>query len=79
MLYKATVSFSGKITMSKGKVGEISDQTLVDDLLKAGYIIPFEADEKPKKSKTKEETPKEETPKAEIKEDKPKKRKGKTE
>lgn len=79
MLYIATVSFSGKITMSKGKVGEISDQTLVDDLLKAGYIIPYEADEKPKKSKTKEETPTEEIPQSETKEDKPKKRKGKTE
>lgn len=43
MLYKATVSFSGVISWSKGKVGEISDQTLVDDLLKAGYIIPYEA------------------------------------
>ena len=69
MQYLALVSFSGKITMSKGKVGEISDQSLVDDLLKAGYIIPFEAD-KPTKSKPKEE------PK---KEDKPKKRKGKSE
>ena len=54
MLYKATVSFSGKISMAKGKVGEISDQTLVDDLLKAGYIVPFEStakaddEEKPK-------------------------------
>lgn len=78
MQYMALVSFSGKITMSKGKVGEISDQTLVDDLLKAGYIIPFEADNKPQKSKPKDE-PKEETPKAETKEDKPKKRKGKSE
>lgn len=43
MLYKATVSFSGVISWSKGKVGEISDQTLVDDLLNAGYIIPYEA------------------------------------
>ena len=30
-------------SMAKGKVGEISDQTLVDDLLNAGYIIPYEA------------------------------------
>ena len=43
MQYMALVSFSGKLTMSKGKVGEISDQTLVDDLLNAGYIIPYEA------------------------------------
>ena len=43
MLYKATVSFSGVISWSKGKVGEISDQTFIDDLLNAGYIIPYEA------------------------------------
>ena len=43
MLYIATVSFSGIITMAKGKVSEISDPALVDDLLKAGYIIPYES------------------------------------
>jgi hypothetical protein len=51
MLYLATVSFSGQITMTKGKIAEISDPSLVSDLLKAGYIIPYEAtdkkDEKP--------------------------------
>lgn len=59
MLYKATVSFSGLISMAKGKVGEISDPALVDDLLKAGYIIPYEAtkevkhEEEAEKPKTK--------------------------
>lgn len=60
MLYKATVSFSGVISWNKGKVGEISDQALVDDLLNAGYIIPFEKtkeinheEEKPIKPKRK--------------------------
>lgn len=56
MLYMATISFSGKISMAKGKVSEISDPALVDDLLNAGYIIPFEAtngDVKPEKPKTK--------------------------
>lgn len=43
MLYMATTSFSGKISMAKGKVGEIADPALVADLLKAGYIIPYEA------------------------------------
>jgi hypothetical protein len=60
----ATISFSGQITMAKGKVGEISDQTLADDLLKAGYVIPYESTEKkvekkeakPKKKKEKGET-----------------------
>ena len=53
MLYIATTSFSGnQISMSKGKVSEISDPALVADLTKAGYIIPYEStkgdDEKPK-------------------------------
>ena len=66
MLYMATVSFSGQLTMSKGKVREISDQSLVDDLTKAGYIVPYEA------------TSSEVTPKDDVKEEKPKtKRKGK--
>jgi len=60
MLYKATVSFSGVISMAKGKVSEISDPALVDDLLNAGYIVPFEetkaekeVEEKPKRKGTK--------------------------
>jgi hypothetical protein len=43
MLYKATVSFSGVMAMHKGEVREISDPALVDDLSKAGYIIPYES------------------------------------
>lgn len=55
MRYKATVSFSGKIAMAMGDIREIEDASLVDDLMKAGYIIPFEAEtkEKPKKKTTK--------------------------
>lgn len=57
MMYKAIVSFSGAgISMMAGQVSEISDSALVDDLLGAGYIIPFKADEVPE--------PKEEPPKA---------------
>ena len=37
MLYKAIVSFSGKISMTGGQVGEISDESLANDLLNAGY------------------------------------------
>lgn len=40
MLYIALVSFSGAISMHKGEVGEIP-ASLVDDLLKAGYIAPY--------------------------------------
>ena len=47
MLYKATVSFSGVVSMAMGEVREISDSSIADDLLRAGHIIPFEADNKP--------------------------------
>ena len=60
MLYKATVSFSGVISMSRGEVREISDQTLVKDLLQAGYILELKADEQPKEA---EEKPKKTTKK----------------
>ena len=53
MLYKATVSFSGVISMSGGEVRELSDQAVIDDLLKAGHIIELKADEKPKKKPAK--------------------------
>lgn len=46
MQVKALVSFAGKVTMSKGEVGEISDLSIANDLLKAGYI---EEVKKPKK------------------------------
>lgn len=49
MLYKACVSFSGQISMAGGEVREISDQTLVNDLLKAGYITEHKSDDKPEK------------------------------
>lgn len=69
MAYKACVSFSGlKISMAKGQIREISDTALVADLLKAGYIVPYEAtDKKTEKA-------------SEVAEEKPKnKRKGKAE
>ena len=53
MQYQAIVSFSGNISMAKGSVREISDKSLSDDLLRAGYIIPFEADKKVNVAKTK--------------------------
>lgn len=58
MLYKAIVSFSGNISMTSGQIREISDESLVNDLLKANYIIPYEADKKPKTDDVKEEKPK---------------------
>ena len=56
MLYMATTSFSGnKISMAKGKVGEISDPALVADLTKAGYIVPFESTAKAEKAQAPED------------------------
>lgn len=50
-MYKALVSFSGLITMAMGDIREITDESIVKDLLKAGYIE--EVKEKPKKIKEK--------------------------
>lgn len=38
MMYKALISFTGLVSMAKGDVREISDISLANDLLKAGYI-----------------------------------------
>lgn len=48
MPYIACVSFSGVISMTKGQIGEITDSALIEDLTKAGYIIPYEATDKKK-------------------------------
>jgi len=54
MQYKALISFSGLISMSMGEVREITDQKIVNDLLKAGYIaeiIEIKKEEEVKKTK----------------------------
>ena len=53
MLYKALVSFSGAVSMTMGEVGEISDKSIAEDLLKAGYIMemPEQKQTKPRKKK----------------------------
>lgn len=53
MQYKALTSFSGQISMAMDEVREISDQAIVKDLLKAGYIMAMQADAKPKETKKK--------------------------
>jgi hypothetical protein len=64
MMYKALISFTGLVSMAKGDVREISDISLANDLLKAGYIEEVSADkaepeEKPKaKAETKKTTTK---------------------
>ena len=61
MKYKALVSFSGLVNMRAGDVADV-DPAFVDDLLRAGYIIPFEADAKadakPEKKASKPKTTK---------------------
>jgi hypothetical protein len=46
MKYKALVSFCGKVSMAMDEVREISDQSIADDLLKAGLIMEMKADKK---------------------------------
>lgn len=41
---KALVSFAGKVSMSAGKVGEIIDEAILADLLRAGYIEEIETE-----------------------------------
>lgn len=50
-MYKALVSFTGKVTMAEGDIGEIPDVTIAKDLLKAGYIEPVEEPKKKKEAK----------------------------
>ena len=52
-MYKALVSFSGAVSMSKGEQKEISDEAIVADLLSAGYIekVAEVKTEKPKSAK----------------------------
>lgn len=55
MLVKALKSFSGKnISMFEGEVKDISDKTLLSDLLNAKYIEEV----KTEKKKTRKKTPK---------------------
>ena len=44
MKYKALVSFSGQVSMAMGEVRELTDKTVVKDLLNAGYIMEMKAD-----------------------------------
>ena len=38
MLVKAKASFAGKISMIRGKIRDIPDKEVVNDLLRAGYV-----------------------------------------
>ena len=45
-MYKALVSFSGRVSMVKGEVRDINDPAIAADLLKAKYIVDLEAKKK---------------------------------
>ena len=47
MLVKAKASFAGKISMIRGKIRDITDEEVVNDLLRAGYVELIEPDEQP--------------------------------
>lgn len=36
--YRALVSFSGKVVMAAGEVKALTDEAVISDLLRAGYI-----------------------------------------
>lgn len=46
--YKAIKSFSGIISMKKGDEREIKDEDVAKDLLRAGFVIGLDSEEKPK-------------------------------
>ena len=51
-MYRALTSFSGIVSMAMGEIREISDPSIVRDLLNAGYIMQVEQ-EQPKKTRRK--------------------------
>jgi hypothetical protein len=48
LMYKATKSFSGIISMKKGDVREIKDDEIAKDLIRAGYVTELADESKPK-------------------------------
>ena len=48
MKYKALNSFSGAISMAKDEIRELTDQSLIKDLTRAGHIMPYVKIEKSK-------------------------------
>lgn len=58
VMYKATKSFSGIISMKKGDVREIKDDEVAKDLIRAGYVIELADESKPKTSSSKKSSKK---------------------
>ena len=77
-MYRALISFCGKVSMAEGEIRSIDDKRIADDLLNAKYIEEVNAPKKdaPKKQDApKENAPKEDAPKAETKKKTNRKRK----
>lgn len=66
-MYKALESFSGLVSMTVGEIAEISNPSIANDLLRAGYIEEVKTGRKPAKEEVKKEVV------AEVKETKPRK------
>jgi hypothetical protein len=50
-MYRALVTFAGKVSMAKGEIKAITDKKVIASLLEAGYIEPVEEKKKPTKKK----------------------------
>ena len=72
-MYRALISFSGKVSMAEGEIRDISDKAIADDLLDAGFIeevnpaMPKEKPEEKPKAEPKPETKKKTTKKKKSK------------
>ena len=44
MKVRATTCFSGLISMYAGEVREVEDSYILNDLMRAGYVVPAEAE-----------------------------------
>lgn len=51
-MYRAKVNFSGIVSMTMDEVREISDPSIVADLLRAGYIEEIKVEKPEKKPAT---------------------------
>lgn len=52
MKVRATISFSGLISMYAGEVREVEDSYILNDLMKVGYVVPAEAEAESRNSQT---------------------------
>lgn len=62
-MYRALISFSGKISMAEGEIRDISEKVVADDLLDAGFIEEITPAKPQKKPEPKPEEKVEEKPK----------------